>query len=1475
MPRRIAKWVLRLVSGVVSVGLLLVGTAAVLASTPFGMEQARRIGLGFLRDNVNGIVAIERVSGDGLLRGMVLHNVAIMDSAGQHFARLDSARVRYGFFEMLFSGFHRIVIGPATLYGADVRIAQLPGDTLFNVARIFARPDHGDDGASARLVRFDDVTFVNGRAEIVMHYDGQRTGDVAERFVIEDTEAGRSQVMRFELDGEVSRFLATDPGRQTRELTIDRLDARAFVLRQPVDLHDIRGTVTIGDSVIGIDISRVHVAGGRAAVNGRILRRAGGTSYDLRFEGEDVALAELHRVESRVPASGTATFVLHLESQERGGLLIALPDFALRAPGTSVAGSFGWLSGTHSALRDVDLRIAALDLGWLEEAIGRELPLTGRLAGRVRATGPLTTIRTNGDLRLAGWGGATEPTVRWTGTVHADGTFAASQLNTEVEAFDLALIEYLRPGLGFAGVITGRIDVDGRLDESLQVRTVVRHRLGSLTSQLDGGGRVAMSGDVLSMDLAFDAQPFYLQVLGRLVSALDSLHGPVRGRIAVRGWADNLDVSADVATPAGPLVMQATIDRRGERPAFLARAQMRGFEPARIGLTNLDARISGDLDLALRGTALDDMTGPLRATIDSATILGYPLERARIVATLADGRAAIDSATFRAVGVGGRATGGIGLVETSEDTLNIVVSSESFEPLERLIFGQDADPTSPRVTGNGRADVALHGSIVRFAIDADAVLDHVGIDEQTAARARLTLRADGLRGDSVRFDVSLAADSVHAVDGFADSVRARYTREAGQGVVVVRAWEAGASTIVADATFREIEAVTEWRLSDVRFRSGTGNWRLGEATTIELGSGSLRVDNLRLLPDQGGELSATGRLAWYDSAAISTANTRVDFDIALRQIPAALIPPALRPAGRIAGMLGGDIRIDSTAAAPVIEAQLEATGLEYESARLERVSISANYRDHLLDAHARAFLDGVQVMTGQGAIPIDLRFGPVAQRVLPEPINMAVRMTNFPAVFVLGLLPGFRDVQGTFPDAALEATGLARDPALRGGLSLSGGAATIEATGVRYERVEGTMLMNEDLRAIVDFSGSTVNPRNGTRSGTLRITGTVDLNEVTDPGLELEFDANGILAALRRDMEVTASADVQIRGRYRRPRMTGNVAVERGTIYLDELYRQYLIIQFEDELLFDIVDTTGVDVSNALPERSNPFIENLWIEDLQATATSGLWLRSREMNVELAGSINVDLDRQAETIVITGSLEVIRGTYTLESGLLARSFQVQEGTVSFPGTPGLDPVFNITALYTARAGQEPLDIHADVTGSLSAPRVTLRSDIQPPISESDLASYLFFGAPTSQFGFAGGNSVTGLLGGLGAGSALGIVASGLQTIGQSSGLVDYVGLTTAEAAGTGGAGLANFLTGTRIELGRYITPRLFLLITQPLNSPAGADDPGIRLEWRLSRTFTAEVFTDNRFARAPSIGLSQTIAARRVFGIFLFREWSY
>jgi translocation and assembly module TamB len=531
------------------------------------------------------------------------------------------------------------------------------------------------------------------------------------------------------------------------------------------------------------------------------------------------------------------------------------------------------------------------------------------------------------------------------------------------------------------------------------------------------------------------------------------------------------------------------------------------------------------------------------------------------------------------------------------------------------------------------------------------------------------------------------------------------------------------------------------------------------------------------------------------------------------------------------------------------------------------------YADLLLDARLNAFLDGDEVLNGAGALPLDLRFGPTERRLLDRPITASIVMERFPAAFMLGFTTGFSSVDGVF-QGSIEANGNARSPELSGALVLVGGAATWDATGVRYVDAEGTFLMDRELSAALDFTARTINPRTGARGGTARMRGDLDLSKPTDPGFDIQIVANRIQAAQRRDVEMQASGTVDIGGQYTSPEISGAVTIDQGTLYIDELYRQYLIVQLEDPLLFEVIDTTLLSGPRVLPQSSSPFLRNLRIQNMAVVVGSDSWLRGREINVEVAGQLNVFYARAEENLRVSGTLEAVRGTYRLEYPPITRSFDVRDGTVEFPGTPGIDPNLNITAVYTApRMRDEPLDIIAQVTGTLQSPRVQLSSDAQPPISESDLASYLFLGAPTYAFNASSSSSVFGNLGRqVVTNTGLGFFASGLQTLGQSFGLLDYVGLTAGETA-PGQESSAGFFAGTKIELGRYVTPRLFVTYVQRLNS--SSNDPGIRAEWRFMDTFTAEIFALDRFARLPSFGLSRAIAARREYGFFLFREWGY
>jgi autotransporter translocation and assembly factor TamB len=267
------------------------------------------------------------------------------------------------------------------------------------------------------------------------------------------------------------------------------------------------------------------------------------------------------------------------------------------------------------------------------------------------------------------------------------------------------------------------------------------------------------------------------------------------------------------------------------------------------------------------------------------------------------------------------------------------------------------------------------------------------------------------------------------------------------------------------------------------------------------------------------------------------------------------------------------------------------------------------------------------------------------------------------------------------------------------------------------------------------------------------------------------------------------------------------------------------------------------------------------------------------MDVEVSGSLNVAFDRRDEDFRLTGALAVGRGTYTLYyPPLQSRRFQVRQGTIEFPGTPGIDPNLSITAAYKARARGEPLDVLAIVSGTLQSPRVQLSSDVQPPISQSDLASYLFFGVPTWEVAGAGGGQQNRGMAGLGGAltpSVLGYASSGLQTLVQNAGLLDYVGFTTTESgvASETDAGLSDFLAETQLEIGRYLTPDVYLGMSKRLGT--SNLDAGARLEWRFLPEYSFELFAEDRLARAPTFGLRQETGLRKVYGFLLFREWGF
>jgi autotransporter translocation and assembly factor TamB len=758
-----------------------------------------------------------------------------------------------------------------------------------------------------------------------------------------------------------------------------------------------------------------------------------------------------------------------------------------------------------------------------------------------------------------------------------------------------------------------------------------------------------------------------------------------------------------------------------------------------------------------------------------------------------------------------------------------------------------------------------------------------------AARVHAEVNGRSLGTADAEFRLVATADSA---DAFTHAFQVARLELAGHGDsvhITAGATAGGADRLFASGVVHRVSAdssgaVMRARVDEVRL-GGRSPWLLAAPAAVHIVDGNAIIDSVVLERSGGGHAVAGGRLSWAPSTIARS--QPLEFSAGISRLPFGDLLGALSSSTPGSGVVDATLRVSGSALDPFVEAEITARDISYGDVRIDRAFVELNYAALGLDAHAEAQYGGRSILTGGGRIPIDLRLTPVGERRLAQALDITLTADSLPLGLPLGLVDGFTRVGGRL-DGTMTVAGTTLDPTLSGGFTLRNGTADWNVSGVRYRDVTGNFVLEQGRRLRVDLNAVSADPRARSAlsfgaapsvgSGTIK--GTLDFDDLVDPQFDLRLDAIGAYAARRRDVEARVTGAVRLGGRYTRPEISGQLRVDQGTLFIEELYRQYLLsgVELDDPTLLTLVDTALVAVRPIIAASSNPFVKNLQVRDLQVDVGADSWLRSRDMDVEVSGRLNVSfrVDRD-EDLRLTGSLAVGRGTYTLYyPPLQSRRFQVRQGSIDFPGTPGIDPNLSITAAYKARARGEPLDVLAVVSGTLQNPRVHLSSDVQPPISESDLASYLFFGVPTWDVANSGQqNSAMAGLGGALTPSVLGYASSGLQALVQNAGLLDYVGLTTTESgvAGQPDAGFSDFLAETQLEIGRYLTSDVYFGMSKRLGT--SNLDAGARLEWRFLPEYSFEMFAEDRLARTPAFGLRQETGLRKVYGFLLFREWGF
>ncbi|HET7459391.1 MAG TPA: translocation/assembly module TamB domain-containing protein, partial [Gemmatimonadaceae bacterium] len=447
---------------------------------------------------------------------------------------------------------------------------------------------------------------------------------------------------------------------------------------------------------------------------------------------------------------------------------------------------------------------------------------------------------------------------------------------------------------------------------------------------------------------------------------------------------------------------------------------------------------------------------------------------------------------------------------------------------------------------------------------------------------------------------------------------------------------------------------------------------------------------------------------------------------------------------------------------------------------------------------------------------------------------------------------------------------------LAGALALTSGQIRVVPAGITLRQVAGSVRMAGDtivVDSIVGYSGGRVLVRGG-----------LGVKSLTTPSFALNLVANDLRVLSNERGRVTLNAGLALTGPFDNAYVSGALSNVHGVFYLPSSEGK-TVINAGDPAVFNVIDTSVTANKELLPGQS-PLLANLRA-DVDVQIARDMWVRNTDANVEVFtdGPLRVNVDRRNQALTVLGVVSTERGQYTF----LSKRFEIRRGSASFAGLPDLNPTLQLTGEYEVRLpAQQAFNIQVVIGGTVERPRITLQSDRQPPISQSDLLSYLAFGRSSSSLLSLEGSSLSGSSGSSGnlvgtgaslattrlAAVALGVAVDQLETGAARSLGADVLNITPADVNTELARGnVASFLQGTEIEFGRYLSGSRSYIALQ--GRPAANTVPGVRYEYRANRGWRYEATFEPRFILSdPTLG-PQNAAATSVFGLFAIREWRF
>ena len=430
----------------------------------------------------------------------------------------------------------------------------------------------------------------------------------------------------------------------------------------------------------------------------------------------------------------------------------------------------------------------------------------------------------------------------------------------------------------------------------------------------------------------------------------------------------------------------------------------------------------------------------------------------------------------------------------------------------------------------------------------------------------------------------------------------------------------------------------------------------------------------------------------------------------------------------------------------------------HAAANNDNIRFDLNYLNQNMDLNFVISNDSVDILSAKGSSNINLNLNQIGESVENASINLSIDSSGLNLSPLSSLVDDVVKSEGELI-IDLNASGKLKTPTVNGKIELQ--EAKLQTKTIRNEiGIPKAIIELNGQKAVLQTLELT------TGNGSASFQGELDIPTFS---YTLSGDLDNFLIKPER-ISAALTGDLSVKGEGEKVDISGKITVEKAKITIpDSEPKEIPEIQYVDAEQDEFEVESG--------QEENYFDKNVAL-NMQVKMIRNNWVKGQGANIELKGDLDIKKN-YSQSLRIIGDINVIRGTYDN----FGKVFRIEEGNVSFSGGQEIDPFLDITALYRVSSN----NIYINISGRASEPKIALTSD--PAMSETDIVSFLIFGASSSDIS-SGERSAAG---GIASGLAGGIAAAQLQRLMGNAVSLDVVSIS-----------------GTNLEVGKYLTEDLYI-----------------------------------------------------------------